>query len=118
MEKIKRFGSIHQKITVFILIVLSVINALWVLLSDFSGPLIGFIFYSVIALLCWRKKDYQAAVFAGIFGFAVHLYELIFFKTVNTEDFLTIFLYLNLLLPLPLLYFGCRAKKMLKIMKE
>ena len=114
MKESKKIKSSLQLITIFILISLIVINTLWVLLSDFSGPIIGILFYIIITFLLWKKEDYTAAIFAGILGFCIHLYELIFFGFVKSEDVFSIFLYLNLLLPLLLLYFGYKAKKKLK----
>ena len=98
-------------IVLIILILLAGINAIGGILYGYSGPFIAFIFYLIIAFLCWKKSHFQAAIIAGLFGFAVHLYE-IFFSDINDANGINRgFLYVNLLLPILLIYFGYKANK-------
>jgi hypothetical protein len=97
-----------QVLPLGILIILIGVNAAWYVFSKQSGSLVALIFYSVIFFLCWRMLDFRAVIIAGSIGFGVHLYEWVFldFSEFQLPD--TLLFYLNLVLPIPLAYFGYR----------
>jgi len=92
-----------------ILIILIGLNAAWYIFSKQSGSLVALIFYSIIFFLCWRMLDFRAVIIAGLIGFGVHLYELVFLGLTAFQLLDTLLFYLNLVLPIPLAYFSYRA---------
>jgi hypothetical protein len=90
--------TLNARIASVILIILIVINALWVVSTRQSGPLIAFLFYSFIIYLFWRKRDFRSGAIAGVVGFGIHVYELLFPG-----------ISLNTILPFPLIYFSFMA---------
>lgn len=98
------------KAAISILIVLVCVNAVWAASSPHSGPLIGLLFYSCIIILCWKKGHFQAGVIAGIFGLAIHSYELIS-QGIGELGIGAGFFLVNLFLPIPLIYFSYRASR-------
>ena len=98
-----------QKIVVGISLALTAVNALWVVFSPFSGPLLALIFYAVLTFLCWRKNDFRAGVIIGILGLAIHTFEWVFKGIEGLNVFETVFFFANLLLPVPLIYFSIKA---------
>jgi hypothetical protein len=101
----------NRTITLAILIVMVVMNAIWFAISLHSGASMAMVLYAFILFFCWRMSNYRAGVIAGLLGFAVHLYELVI---ETPTDFLwhdSVCLYLNLLLPLALVFFSYRAHR-------
>jgi hypothetical protein len=94
-----------------ILVALIGLNAAWYIFSKHSGTLLALIFYSIILFLCWRMLDFRAVIIAGLVGFGVHLFELVFLDLTAFQLLDTIIFYLNLVLPIPLAYFGYRANR-------
>jgi hypothetical protein len=103
--------ELNQVIAQAILITLVGVNFAWYVISKQSGSLVGLIFYSVIFFLCWRKSDFRAGITAGVIGFGVHLYELVFLGISAFQLLDTIIFYLNLVLPIPLAYISYRASR-------
>ena len=101
--------NLNARIASVILIVLVVINALWVVSTRQSGPLIALLFYSVIIFLFWRKRDFRSGAISGVVGFGIHVYELFFPGISGLEGIYLVFFYLNIILPLPLIYFSLMA---------
>ena len=84
-------------------------NAVWFAISLQSGASMAMILYAFILFFCWRMANYRAGVIAGLLGFGVHLYELLFDPPVDFLLLDWICFYLNLFLPLALVYFSYRA---------
>ena len=84
-------------VVLLILILLAGINALWVLLYGYSGAFLAFFFYMMVAFICWKKRHFQAAIMAGIFGFVIHLFEIFFSDIKNAIGLNRWFFYVNLL---------------------
>jgi hypothetical protein len=101
--------NLNARIASVILIFLVVINALWVVSTRQSGPLIALLFYSVIILLFWRKRDFRSGAIAGVVGFGIHVYELLFPGISGLEGIYLVFFYMNIILPLPLIFFSFMA---------
>ena len=98
-----------RSISITILLVLVITNAIYVTITDYSGPIIALVLYGVVAFVFWRFKHFQSGIIAGILGFGFHLYELI---ASGLSDMIPINLSLfliNLLLPIPLVYFSYKA---------
>jgi hypothetical protein len=95
-------------LTLGILIILIAVNATWVVFSKQSGSLVALIFYSVIFFLCWRMLDFRAVIIAGLIGFGVHVCEWVFLDFSEFQSLDTLLFYVNLVLPIPLAYFGYR----------
>lgn len=95
--------------TIGILIILVTVNAILFMKGEYLGPSIALICYAFVTYLCWRQNDFRAGIAIGIFGFVIHLYELIFqgIEELGTLD-LTFF-FINLLLPIPLVYLSSKA---------
>jgi hypothetical protein len=100
--------KLDQVITLGILMILIGVNATWYVFSKQSGSLVALIFYLVIFFLCWRMSDFRAVIIAGWIGFGVHLYEWIFLDFSEFQLLDTLLFYCNLVLPVPLAYFGYR----------
>ena len=101
-------------ITIIILFILMLSNAVWTVSSGYAGPFIAMIFYALVAFLCWRKKHFQAGIIAGILGFGIHLYELIFRGIKELEGIYLAIFYINLIFPILLVYFSYKANQNLK----
>ena len=101
--------TLNARIASVILIILIVINALWVVSTRQSGPLIAFLFYSFIIYLFWRKRDFRSGAIAGVVGFGIHVYELLFPGISGLEGIYLVFFYLNIFLPIPLIFFSYMA---------
>ena len=97
-----------------ILLILVLTNSVWLFISDFSGPLIGLVFYAIIIYLCICKKHFQAAAIAGIIGFSIHILELIFFKNANINGIELVCFLINIFFPIALVYFSHKANKKFK----
>ena len=108
----------NRRMTIGILIVLVIVNALLLMNVEYSGPSIALICYAFVTFLCWRQNDFHAGIAIGIFGFVIHLYELIFqgIEELATLEF--IFFFINLLLPISLIYYSYKAHKEIKHSKK
>jgi hypothetical protein len=102
-------NKLDQSLILGLLIVLIGGNVVWYVFSKHSGSLVALVLYSVIFFLCWRMLDFRAVIIAGLIGFGVHLYELVFLDISAFQFIETILFYLNLILPIPIVYFGYRA---------
>ncbi|HEY71136.1 MAG TPA: hypothetical protein G4O08_11200 [Anaerolineae bacterium] len=88
-----------------LLITMAVINAVWAFLPSWAGASIATALYTIVALR-WYMKDYLAGGIAGVLGFGIHLYVLLFHPLEDLQVFETVFFYLNLLIPIPIACFG------------
>ena len=102
------------KIVIIILLILIITNSVWLFISEFSGPLIALIFYAIITYLCIYKKHFQAGIIAGIMGFSIHIFKLIFHNDANLSGIEYVFFLINLFFPVALVYFSYRANKEVK----
>jgi len=100
-----------KRVTIIILGFFAGFNAVWAVASQYSGPLMGSIFYGVIFFFCWRKNHFQAGVIGGICGLAIHICELIFQDIAKLGGIYTGFFFVNLILPIPPIYFIYMAQK-------
>ena len=98
-----------RSISITILLVLVIANAVYVTITDYSGPIIALVLYGVVAFVFWRLKHFQAGIIAGILGFGFHLYELIAFGLADMRPLNLSLILTNLLLPIPLVYFSYKA---------
>jgi hypothetical protein len=101
--------SLSKRITIGILVLLGITNAVWVATSERKGPLIALVFYTFITLLCWRRSHFRAGIIGGIFGFGIHVYELISLGIGELDGVEPGFFFANLLLPILLTYFSYKA---------
>lgn len=108
----------NQRMTIGVLIVLVIVNAILLMKVEYSGPSIALICYAFVTFLCWRQNDFRAGIAVGIFGFVIHLYELIFQGTKELGTFDLILFFINLLFPIPLIYFSFKAFKEIKHSKK
>lgn len=106
--------SKNAKIAFGIIVILVIINAIWFLFQNFSGPIFAFIAYAVIAFLFLVKKEFMAGIIVGAGGLFVHLYEFIFLGLAGLTDIGVVFLLANLFLPILLIIFSFRAYQELK----
>jgi hypothetical protein len=109
MNKSQMYNVPSAKTTIGILVSLVGVNAVWVVISRFSGPLIGLIIYVFVAFLCWKRERFETGVIAGMLGFAIHTYELLFQRTGKLTGIDMGFLVMNIVLPISLAFFGYRA---------
>jgi len=89
-------------ITLLLLLSLVGTNVIWLITSSHGGALVALIFYSAVAFLCLRNQHFQSGVIAGIFGFGIHIFELLVQGTSKLIGIEQVFFYLNLFLPMPL----------------
>ena len=100
--------------TIGILVVLVIANAVWLATSEYSSPLIALIFYALIAFLCWRRSHFQAGIIGGIVGLGVHIYELLSQGIIELRGLELGLFFINLTFPIPLIYFSYRAYQEIK----
>jgi hypothetical protein len=86
-------------------------NALWFFFSDFSGPLIGLIFYAALLYVCIYKRHFQAGIIVGIAGFSIHILELLFSGIPSPQGIGRVCFWVNLILPAFLVYFSHIARR-------
>jgi len=106
--------SLNEKMTIGILVVLVIANAVWLATSEYSSPLIALIFYALIAFLCWRRSHFQAGLIGGIVGLGVHIYELLSQGIIELGGLELGLFFINLTFPIPLIYFSYRAYQEIK----
>ncbi len=97
-----------KSLTLALLITLALMNAVWSFLSSWGGASTASVLYAIVALR-WYLKDYIVGGIAGVLGFLIHLYLLLFHPLEDLRVFETVFYYLNLLLPIPIACFGFLA---------
>ena len=96
--------DINTKIIVIVLTLLALINVIFLVIARYSGPLFGFAF-AIFATVHWlRTKSTGFIIVVAVIWLGIHIYELI---VLGASSYPLLF-YLNLLLPLPLLYCGVR----------
>jgi hypothetical protein len=98
-----------RNIVIIILFILIITNSVWLFISEFSGPLIGLIFYTIIIYLCIYKKHFQAGIIGGIMGFLIHSFELVFYNNINLRGIEFVCFIINLVFPIALVYFSRKA---------
>ena len=104
----------NKKVALLVIITLVIINAVWVTISKSLGPVIALVSYAFITFLFLRKNDFIAGIIIGIVGFIIHFYELIFQGVTELRGLEIAFFYINLVFPIPLIYFSFKAYKELK----
>jgi hypothetical protein len=109
---------LNNKVSLGILIALVITNATWGATSGHSGPLIALSFYAVVAFLCWRWSHFQAGIIAGVAGVSIHAYELISWGLAELRALEVALLFVNLILPILLIYFSYKAYREIGKMKE
>jgi len=97
------------------LLILVVVNIVWSILFHYPGPLFGALLYGCIFIVCLKRHMIHPALIAGIFGLVLHLIELILFIRQGQMGMEIIVLIMNVVLPIPLVYFSW---KMLRIEKR
>ncbi len=102
-------ASSPERIALSILLVLIGVNAAWAVTSQYTGPVIGVVFYGIVGFLCWQKSHFQAGIVGGIVGLVIHVLELVSIGEINGTE-LGFFL-VNLILPIPLIYFSYQASR-------
>jgi len=108
------YYSLDKRVTLSILLALVITNAIWVVVSEHSGPVIALVVYVFVAFLCWRRNHFQSGIIAGIVGICIHAYE---FISWGLEGLIALDLGLllaNLILPIPLIYFSWRAYRVIQ----
>ena len=80
-----------RSISITILLALVITNAVYVTITDYSGPIIALVLYGVVAFVFWSLKHFQAGIIVGILGFSFHLYELISFGLADMKPLNQIF---------------------------
>jgi hypothetical protein len=88
-----------------LLITMALMNAAWSFLSSWEGASVGSVLYAIVALR-WYLQDYIAGGIAGVLGFGIHLYVLLFHPLADLQVFESVFFFLNLLVPIPIACFG------------
>jgi hypothetical protein len=99
----------YKKIVISILFLLIITNIIWFTISKFQGPFIGLIFYGIIIFLYWKKGHYKAGVIGGFIGLGIHIYELLFKNLLGLSIFESSLFFINLILPIPLIYFSFKS---------
>ena len=98
-------------ITIVILFTLAGINAFWLIISGHGGALIALVFYFVVFVLCLRSRHFRAGVIAGILGFGIHIYELFVQGTTELIGIDQLLFYMNVILPIPLIFTSYLASR-------
>ncbi len=102
--------NIGEIIILIILIVLASSNLLFFIVSPYSGPIVGFVMAIAFAIHWWVKRNSTVIIAVAIMWIFLHIYELLTFGTTS----FSVFIYLNLLLPIPLLYFSLKRHQLRK----
>ena len=58
--------NVNEKIIIFVLVLLALINLLFFIISSYSGPIIGFITAIVIAIHWWQRRDSRLIMIMAI----------------------------------------------------
>jgi hypothetical protein len=99
--------NINEKITLAVLMLLALSNLVFFVVSSHSGPIVGFIVATAAAIHWWKKRESMLIIVIAIIWIFFHIYELV----VMGVSSLPVLFYLNLLLPILLLYFGLKEKR-------
>ena len=102
--------NIGEIIILIILIILALSNLLFFIVSPYSGPIVGFVMAIAFAIHWWVKRNSTVIIAIAIIWIFLHIYELLTFGTAS----FSVFIYLNLLLPIPLLYFSLKRYQLSK----
>jgi hypothetical protein len=93
-----------RRIILSILMLLSLMNLIFFVLSSYSGPVIGMIMAAGAAIHWWRKKDALFILIIGSMWLFIHFFEIV----VLGKSSYPILLYLNVVFSIPLLYCGVK----------
>lgn len=94
-----------------LLVCLAALNVVWAVISVRSGPIVGGAMYALVAVLCQLRRDYRAVVVVAMIGFAIHALTLV--RGVGSLGSVELgLLVANILLPVPLAYFGWRLARL------
>jgi hypothetical protein len=113
--KLKGNGSLSSVAALVLLLFLAVMNAAWLIKSRHRGALIACIAYSLVLILCLQNQDYRAGEIVGVLGFGIHVYELLTQRTNTLMGIDTLFFYVNLTFPIPLIITSYFAFHTLKV---
>ena len=97
----------NEKIVLVLLILLALSNLIFLLVSSYPGPIVGCVVATVAAIVWWRKRDCVLIVVVAIIWIIFHIYELM---TIGPSSQPVLF-FMNLLLPVLLLFFGLKEKR-------
>ena len=100
-----------EKIVLAVLILLALSNLIFFIVSSYSGPIVGFIVAAATSIHWWIKRDRILIIVIAIIWIFFHVYELVVMGASSQP----VLFYLNLLLPILLLYFGLRVKRIKSI---
>lgn len=106
--------NVNQKIILSVLVLLALSNLIFFIISSYSGPIIGFIIATIIAIHWWQKRNSRSIMVIAIAWISIHIYELTKFGISPYR----VIIFLNLLLPIPLFYCGLRIYLLLKKEKK
>ncbi|MHA1671124.1 MAG: hypothetical protein ACTSV5_11200 [Promethearchaeota archaeon] len=106
--------DLNEKIITTTLILLAIINFIFIIVSPYFGPIIGFVLALIVLVQRKRKKDNAFIIVIASIWILFHIYELI----TCMDCTYPIFLYLNLILPIPLLYCGIKEYISIKNIKD
>jgi hypothetical protein len=100
----------YERTIIVVLSLLALTNALFLLLRSYTGPIWGVV-GAIVLIVHWQVKRRPVVIMhAAVFWIVLHLIECILWDT----DALSIFMILNIVLPIPLFYGGFRLHRMLK----
>lgn len=97
--------NIYEEIVFAVLVLLSLNNLIFFIISSYSGPIWGFFFAVVIAVHWWRRRDGRVVMVLAVIWIVIHIYELI---KLGAGPYSVLF-YLNLGLPIPMFYFSLKS---------
>ena len=104
-----RQGQNQPKVfTLVILIILVIVNAVWATASKMPGAAVNVILYVLITYFFWHNDQCKTGIMGGILASLLHLSELIRGAWVF-ESVTPVMLILNIVLPIPLVYFSYRS---------
>lgn len=107
--------SLGYRIVIGILTALVLTNTAWVIIFKSYAPLVALIFYLVVIFLLWCKNDVFSGIIVGSIAIVIHLYELIFRGLTGLELLESVFFFINLMLPVPLVILCIKINKNSKI---
>ena len=101
---------INEKIILFILAALALGNLIFFIKSLSSGPIVGFAVATGAVVHWWIRRNSQFIMVIALVWMGLHLYEL---AKLGLGSYPVLFL-LNLLLPIPLFYYGLKTFLLLR----
>jgi len=102
--------GLNEKIILAVLVLLALSNLIFFIISSYASPIVGFIIATIIAIHWWQKRNSRFIMVMAIVWILIHTYELIKFGISHYP----VIIFLNLLLPIPLLYCSLRAYLLMK----